>query len=81
MQVVFMGVINVFFYLDKRHIVTGLVGAFVVFNVLFTSITLALNPAWYGYGFACALLIVVLASLYLLDRKLNTLEYETFMLQ
>ncbi|GAB2917002.1 exopolysaccharide Pel transporter PelG [Paraburkholderia jirisanensis] len=81
MQVVFMGVINVFFYLDKRHIVTGLVGAFVVFNVVFTSITLALNPAWYGYGFACALLIVVLASLYLLDRKLNTLEYETFMLQ
>ena len=81
LQVVFMGVINVFFYLDRRPIVTGLVGAFVVLNVILTSVTLALNPAWYGYGFAGSLLVVVLASLYLLDRKLDVLEYETFMLQ
>ena len=81
LQVVFMGVVNVFFYLDKRAIVTGLVAAFVVLNVVFTGITLALNPAWYGYGFAASLLVVVMASLYLLDRKLEVLEYETFMLQ
>jgi uncharacterized membrane protein len=81
MQVVFMGVINVFFYLDQRPTVTGLVGAFVLLNVVFTGATLALNPAWYGYGFAGALLVVVLASLYLLDRKLDVIEYETFMLQ
>lgn len=81
LQVVFMGVINVFFYLDRRPIVTGLVGGFVVLNVILTSVTLALNPAWYGYGFAGSLLVVVLASLYLLDRKLDVLEYETFMLQ
>ncbi|WP_207005288.1 exopolysaccharide Pel transporter PelG [Trinickia mobilis] len=81
MQVLFMGVINVFFYLDERRVVTGLVGAFVLLNVVFTGFTLALNPAWYGYGFAGALLVVVLASLYLLDHKLDVLEYETFMLQ
>ena len=81
LQVVFMGVLNVFFYLDKRVIVTGCVGAFVVLNVVFTAITLAQNPAWYGYGFAGSLLVVVMASLYLLDRKLDVLEYETFMLQ
>lgn len=81
MQVVFMGAINVFFYLDKRKIVLMLVAAFVALNVVFTAITLALNPAFYGYGFAGALLVVVLASLYLLDRKLESLEYETFMLQ
>jgi polysaccharide biosynthesis protein PelG len=81
MQVVFMGVVNVFFYLDKRKIVLALVGGFVVLNVALTAITLALNPAFYGYGFAGSLLVVVLASLYLLDRKLESLEYETFMLQ
>nr|WKF61567.1 hypothetical protein HUO10_006098 [Paraburkholderia busanensis] len=81
MQVVFMGTINVFFYLDKRKIVLCLVAGFVALNVIFTAMTLALNPAFYGYGFAGALLAVVLASLYLLDRKLESLEYETFMLQ
>jgi uncharacterized membrane protein len=81
MQVVFMGTINVFFYLDKRKIVLSLVAAFVALNALFTTLTLELNPAYYGYGFAGSLLVVVLASLYLLDRKLESLEYETFMLQ
>jgi uncharacterized membrane protein len=81
MQVVFMGTINVFFYLDKRKIVLLLVGTFVASNVVLTAITLSLNPAFYGYGFAGSLLLVVLASLYLLDRKLDSLEYETFMLQ
>jgi uncharacterized membrane protein len=81
MQVVFMGTINVFFYLDKRRIVLSLVAGFVVLNVAFTALTLSLNPAYYGYGFAGSLLVVVLASLYLLDRKLESLEYETFMLQ
>jgi len=81
MQVVFMGTINVFFYLDKRKIVLSLVACFVVLNVAFTAVTLSLNPAYYGYGFAGSLLVVVLASLYLLDRKLESLEYETFMLQ
>lgn len=81
MQVVFMGTINVFFYLDKRKIVLSLVAGFVALNVIFTGITLVLNPAFYGYGFAGSLLVVVLASLYLLDRKLESLEYETFMLQ
>ncbi|SAL24971.1 exopolysaccharide Pel transporter PelG [Caballeronia telluris] len=81
LQVIFMGVINVFFYLDKRRVVLTLVALFVLLNVAFTGITLALNPGWYGYGFALALLAVVLLSLYWLDRKLDTLEYETFMLQ
>ncbi|WP_233870519.1 exopolysaccharide Pel transporter PelG [Paraburkholderia adhaesiva] len=81
LQVVFMGVLNVFFYLDRRVIVTGCVSAFVVLNITFTAFTLAQNPAWYGYGFAASLLVVVVASLYLLDRKLEVLEYETFMLQ
>jgi polysaccharide biosynthesis protein PelG len=81
LQVVFMGVINVFFYLDKRRAVLVLVALFVLLNVVFTAITLNLDPGWYGYGFAAALLVVVLLSLVWLDRRLESLEFETFMLQ
>lgn len=44
-------------------------------------LSLALGPAFYGYGFAVSVLIVVLAGCALLSRKLASLEYETFMLQ
>lgn len=81
LQVVFLGVINVFFYLDKRRVVLLVMAGFVVLNIGLTALTLSLNPAWYGYGFACALLVAVMTSLYLLDRKLDRLEYETYMLQ
>lgn len=81
LQVVFLGVVNVFFYLDKRRIVLFLTGLFVVLNTIFTAITLYLGPAFYGYGFAIAMLCVVLLGFHLLNSKLDSLEYETFMLQ
>jgi len=81
LQVVLLGVLNVFFYLDQRRIVLGLCGAFVLLNVGLTALSLRLGPAFYGYGFALALLLVVLAGFFLLSRKFDVLEYETFMLQ
>jgi uncharacterized membrane protein len=81
LQVVLLGVLNVFFYLDKRHIVLWLCIVFVGLNAVLTRLSIILGPAFYGYGFAVALLIVVLAGLYVLSQKLETLEYETFMLQ
>jgi len=81
LQVVLLGVLNIYFYLDRRREVLLLTALFLVLNLGLTRLTLALGPAWYGYGFALALLVVVALSLYLLDRKLGRLEYETFMLQ
>ncbi|GLR13779.1 exopolysaccharide Pel transporter PelG [Chitinimonas viridis] len=81
LQVVFLGLLNVFFYLDRRRIVLMLTGLLVVSNVLFTSISLYLGAAFYGYGFAAAMLLTVTVAMLVLDRKLETLEYETFMLQ
>lgn len=81
LQVVFLGVINVFFYLDKRWVVLGLTGLFVLLNGIFTAVTLWLGPKFYGYGFAVALALVVMLGFWLLDRKLDSLEYDTFMLQ
>ncbi len=80
-QVVLLGLLNVFFYLDKRRIVLLLCGVFVMLNILLTWVSLQLGPAYYGYGFALALLVTVLLGMMLLDRKLERLEYETFMLQ
>ena len=81
LQVVLLGILNVFFYLDKRKIVLSICIAFVVLNLLLTLVSVRLGPAFYGYGFALSLLLVVLAGFVLLSRKLETLEYETFMLQ
>jgi uncharacterized membrane protein len=81
LQVVFLSVLNVFFYLDQRRTVLGLVVLFLVLNVVLTALTLRAGAAFYGYGFTIAILITLVVSLALLDRKLGRLEYDTFMLQ
>jgi uncharacterized membrane protein len=81
MQVVLLGILNILFYLDRRRIALLLVAAFLGLNALLTGATLALGPAWFGYGYAGALLIVCVAGLIVLDRVFEQLEYHTFMLQ
>ena len=81
LQVGLMAVLNIFFYLDQRRIVVGLCAQLVVLNVIFTGISLQMNAAFYGYGFALAMLITVCTGLLLLSRELGRLEYKTFMLQ
>jgi len=81
LQVVFLGVLNVFFYLDQRRLLVLLVVIFVVGNLLFTAVSIALGAPFYGYGFALSLLLAVIVGLVMLDRKFDDLEYETFMLQ
>ncbi len=81
LQVVFLGILNIFFYLDRRKVVLWLTAGFVALNGLLTFATISLGPNFYGYGFAGALLMVVMAGVYFLDRKLDSLEYETYMLQ
>ena len=81
LQVLFLGILNIFFYLDRRGTVLALTAAMVVANGLFTWATLMLGPNAYGYGFALALLVVVMVAMQLLDRRLDALEYETYMLQ
>jgi uncharacterized membrane protein len=81
LQVVLLGVLNVFFYLDKRRIVLWLSGGFLAANIALTIVSIRLGPAFYGYGFALALLGAVLAGFALLSRTMESLEYETFMMQ
>jgi len=81
LQVLFLGVLNIFFYLDRRRVVLGLTSLFVLLNGLLTWATLEAGPDTFGYGFAGALLIVVLLSVHVLNSTLENLEYETYMLQ
>ena len=81
LQVVLLGVMNVFFYLDKRRAVLVLSVALLGMNGLFTWVSLQLGPAYYGYGFALAMLASVVIGFIVLDRRLEALEFETFMLQ
>jgi polysaccharide biosynthesis protein PelG len=81
LQVVLLGILNVFFYLDRRRIALQLTGGFLLLNTVFTAITLKAGPVFYGLGFAAALLVVCVWGLILLDRVFERLEYETFMLQ
>jgi uncharacterized membrane protein len=79
LQVVLLGILNVFFYLDKRHIVVFLCLLFLSSNIVLTALSLYLGASYYGYGFALSLLITVLAGIHLLTRKL--ICWNTTMLQ
>ncbi|MGU7775006.1 exopolysaccharide Pel transporter PelG [Burkholderia sp. MR1-5-21] len=81
LQMVFLAIMNSFIYLDRRRPALLLIAAFCALNGGLTALTLIAGPVFYGYGFAIALLVVVLAGMAWLDRKLDTLEYEIFMLQ
>lgn len=80
-QVVLLSIFNILFYLDKRYIILGLTLLFASCNVLLTILSLSLEPAFYGFGFAGAVLITTLSGFYMLNKTLYQLEYETFMLQ
>lgn len=81
LQVVLLGILTIFYYLDKRITVVLVTTLFFVANLLFTSATLWLGAPFYGYGFALALLVTVVVAMRLMESKLALLEYETFMLQ
>lgn len=81
LQVLLLAILNVLFYLDQRRITLGLSALFLVSSAVFTVITQYLGPDYYGYGFAAAMLLTSLTGLWLLSSKLDSLEYETFMMQ
>lgn len=81
LQVLFLGVMNIFFYLDRRDIVLWLSGLLLVLNAGLTALTLWLGPAYFGFGFAGSLLIVSVVAVYCLDRCFDRLQFRTYMMQ
>lgn len=80
-QVLLLAILNVLFYLDERMTALSLSALFAALNLALTWLTQQLGPQFYGYGFAVSATLSSLIGLLLLSRKLDRLEYETFMLQ
>ena len=80
-QVVFLGIINVFLYLDRRKMVLFLTGLFASTNIILSILTIIAGPFFYGYGFAVSLIVSIFVGMIFLDRAFRSLEYETFMLR
>jgi uncharacterized membrane protein len=81
LQLGFMSVMALLYYIDKRIQAMYLSIAFFLLNGVFTFISIYMGPAFFGYGYAVSLLIVFIISLFVLRREFRELEYETFMLQ
>ncbi len=81
LQLGFMSVLAILFYLDRQKEGMWLALAFFILNTLFSIATIYMGPTWFGYGYTVSLLIVFIASLVVLDRIMENLEYETFMLR
>ena len=80
-QVVLLGILNIYFYLDRRRRALSLAMLFTVLNFLLSLLSIMMGPFYYGYGFAVSLCITIMCGLFVLDRDFTNLEYETFMLQ
>jgi uncharacterized membrane protein len=80
LQLGFMSVMALLYYLDRRKVAMWLSILFFTLNGIFTFASIYIGPAMFGYGYAISLLIVFTISLFILKRELWELDYETFML-
>jgi len=81
LQLCFMSVLAILYYLDKKIVAMWLSIAFFVLNTFLTLLSIHIGPAMFGYGYAVSLLIVFTASLIVIRNEMDRLNYETFMLQ
>ena len=69
LQVVFLAILNVFFYLDERRPALALIALFAGGNLVGTLLTQSLGLDWYGFGFATASFLASSAGLRARDRS------------
>ena len=81
LQLAFMSVLAILYYLDRKIVAMWLSISFFVLNAVLTWTSIYMGPAMFGYGYTVSLLIVFTASLVVVRNELDRLDYETFMLQ
>jgi len=81
LQLCFMSVLAILYYLDRKLVAMWLSIIFFILNALLTLLSIHIGPAMFGYGYAVSLLIVFTASLIIIRNEMDRLNYETFMLQ
>lgn len=78
-QVVLLAALTVLFYLDCRKVALVVAAMFAGSNLVLSIIAQQLGPRFYGFGFMVAAAFTSLMTLWALSRKLERLDYETFM--
>ena len=78
-QVVLLAALTVLFYLDCRKVALFISALFAGLNLSLSIITQQLGSRFYGFGFLVAAAVTSLVALAVLSRKLERLDYETFM--
>ena len=81
LQVAFMSVLAILYYLDRKQVAMWLCISFFVSNAVLTLVSINMGPAMFGYGYTVSLLLVFTASMVVIRNEMNRLNYETFMLQ
>ena len=81
LQLAFMSVLAILYYLDRKVVAMWLCIAFFVLNTVLTLLSIDMGPAMFGYGYTVSLLLVFTASVIIIRKEMDRLNYETFMLQ
>jgi len=81
LQLAFMSVLAILYYLDRKKVAMWLSILFFVANGVFTYISIGMGPSFFGYGYTVSLLFVFVLSLIVIRNEMDRLDYETFMLQ
>jgi len=80
LQVFFMSIITILFYLDKRKEILFLVVLLFFLNIILTLYSQYLGPFFYGYGATISYFITSILGLIILNKSFKRIHYETFML-
>lgn len=81
LQLGFMSVLAMLYYLDRKRPAMWLSILFFFLNAMLTFASIYMGPHMFGYGYTVSLLIVFSISLIVIRNELQRLDYETFMLQ
>lgn len=81
MQITVIMVINILFYFDAQREVTVLTFLFAICNAVFAYASIRIGLPAFGYGYTLASFVTLIAGFFILDRRLKTLGYWTFMRQ
>lgn len=81
LQVVFIAILSLLFYMDKRKDCFLLTTLFVLLNLTLSILTIYLGPFYYGFGFTVALIFTCIYGMHCLDETFTNLEYKIIMLR
>jgi len=81
LQVVFLSILNLLYYMDRREDTLNLTIMFFVLNLTLSMLSIRFGPFYYGFGFTFSLIITCTYGMYLLNAEFTELEYKTIMLR